>query len=456
MKIAYFTDTYFPEVNGIVTSILGISEKLAQRGHKIIIFCPKYHNKKEIQTHRNIRVIRIFAVPLVTYTEVRVAWPNHIKILRELKRFKPDIIHFHTPGPTGASAIICSKVLKIPLIGTFHTLVTEQLDYLSIKNIPAIESLLKMFSYPRKIKELLHNLPKRLSLNKTLFFRRSNEASKKNLTTAKPSYPKQALRNSAMTQQKNNGKQNNWLKQCLAWKILRIMYGFCHLVTTPSPALVKELKKQRIPSNIIYLSNGIDFSMLRRKSKHTNNKRIIFVGRVSYEKNIDVIIKAMAYVLERHPAATFTIVGDGPAQMALKKLAQSLNIEKSIIFTGMIPHDKISGWYDRSDVFATASTMETQGLTILEAMYCGLPIVGVRKYAIPDWVKSEVNGYTTPPYDAKKMAEALIKILDSKERIESFGKKAALTAEEHDLNKIMDQIEEMYKRELKSSLDKIS
>ncbi|MBW2968056.1 glycosyltransferase, partial [Candidatus Woesearchaeota archaeon] len=162
MRIAYFTDTYYPEVNGIVTSILKSSERLALRGHKIMIFCPKYAKDNKVpKLHKNIKVVRSFSLPLITYEDVRISWPNHASILRKVRRFKPDVIHMHTPGPVSGAAIICSTLLRKPLVGTFHTLVTEQLDYASFRNLPPVARMKAMLRYMKNLTGILDRMPGR-------------------------------------------------------------------------------------------------------------------------------------------------------------------------------------------------------------------------------------------------------------------------------------------------------
>jgi glycosyltransferase involved in cell wall biosynthesis len=440
MRIAFFTDTYYPEVNGIVTSILNMTNKLARRGHRIIIFCPKYKGLKEQKLHRNITVRRSFAVPLMTYSDVRIALPNHVKIARELKRFNPDVLHLHTPGLFSVSAIISSKILHKPLVGTFHTLVTEQLNYLSLRNAFMNGSINKFIRQLKRLNTIL----KKIRRKPPESVEDNIDRLKKNWFVRKLGRTKSKVISSI---QKMVSKEKEWnlqTKKMLVWKLLRTVYGQCDITTTPSPSLVKELKIHMIPSRIVYLSNGLDFSLFERKKKNLHTKNIITAGRVSYEKNTDIIVKSMPHILKRHPSATLTIVGDGPALNSLNELTTKLSIEKNVKFTGMVKYKKISEWYLKSDIFATASTMETQGLTILEAMYSGLPAVGVRKYAIPDWIKEGKNGHIVPPGSPEKMAQAITDLLDKPAKAEKYGREAAKTAEKHDIDLIIPKLEELY------------
>ena len=89
-------------------------------------------------------------------------------------------------------------------------------------------------------------------------------------------------------------------------------------------------------------------------------------------------------------------MGTGKSVVA-KELARKLKINKEVDFTGPIDHKKLRGIYNSHDIFVTASTIETEGLVILEAMACGLPVIGVKKLAVPDIVIHDKNGYVVGP-----------------------------------------------------------
>ncbi len=130
MRIAFFTDTYEPQKNGVVTSINFFAEALRSRGHKVKIFSPSapgYHNGK-------VRFLRSIEFP--RYPGYRIALP----FLKpsEVKKF--DVVHVHTPATLGVLGIVLAKYYKIPVVGTFHTLLPEFAHYLAL---PHTEKLTK-------------------------------------------------------------------------------------------------------------------------------------------------------------------------------------------------------------------------------------------------------------------------------------------------------------------------
>ncbi len=112
----------------------------------------------------------------------------------------------------------------------------------------------------------------------------------------------------------------------------------------------------------------------------------------------------------------------------------------------MVKRDNLGWVYRDSDVFVTASTMETQGLVVLEAMACGLPVVGVAAYALPDLIKSDENGFLVAAGDEKSMAEGLVKVLQDEQLRKRMGVLARKTAEGHDIEGVMKKTMDLYEK----------
>ncbi|RPJ04853.1 MAG: glycosyltransferase, partial [Spirochaetaceae bacterium] len=106
--------------------------------------------------------------------------------------------------------------------------------------------------------------------------------------------------------------------------------------------------------------------------------------RLGREKSIDLVLKSSRKLMEKHPQLKILLVGDGPQKNELKKLAISLGMEKSVIFTGYLQPDTIPLAYKASDYFITASTTETQGLCSVEAAASGLPVIAIEDSAHRD------------------------------------------------------------------------
>ena len=109
----------------------------------------------------------------------------------------------------------------------------------------------------------------------------------------------------------------------------------------------------------------------------TSENIILYVGRISREKSLHVSLDAVAEMKKKVPDLLFVIVGDGPEMEEMQEYVRGLGILEHVLFLGSILHDTLMGSdiYDRSKLFLTASTTETQGITLLEAMAFGLPVV---------------------------------------------------------------------------------
>ena len=238
------------------------------------------------------------------------------------------------------------------------------------------------------------------------------------------------------------------LRKKMVWKMTCKIYNRCDLVTVPSNSIKKELSKHGIKVPVKILSNGVKLNIYSPKKNYRvgKNFEILHVGRVSFEKNIDVVIKSFNLLLKERKNVVLTIVGGGPALNSLKNLASSLNLKKNVNFPGYIFGKKLIRIYQKGNIFVTASTMETQGLVILEAMSCGLPVIGVNKYAIPNLVAKGVNGYIAKPFDEKKIRGYMKKLIDNPKLLEKFGKNSVEIAQKHDIRNVINELELIYKK----------
>ncbi|MGN1189551.1 MAG: glycosyltransferase [Candidatus Ornithospirochaeta sp.] len=106
-------------------------------------------------------------------------------------------------------------------------------------------------------------------------------------------------------------------------------------------------------------------------------KTLVYVGRLGFEKSVDLIIKAFPKVLKAIPDAKFICIGGGPAESMLKNLVDEYNLSESVIMTGLVPNETIigSGILKNSGAFVSASITENQAMTVIEALCSGLPVV---------------------------------------------------------------------------------
>ncbi len=124
MNIGFFTDTYVPQVNGVVSSIVALKQELEKQNHKVYIFAPSVPGYKD-NFKEKARIFRFRSFKFLFQPEYRVAQPLCWKFLRQISKIKLDIIHAHTPFSLGVLALLISYLQNRPLVYTHHTFYHE-------------------------------------------------------------------------------------------------------------------------------------------------------------------------------------------------------------------------------------------------------------------------------------------------------------------------------------------
>ncbi|MFH0970674.1 MAG: glycosyltransferase [Candidatus Diapherotrites archaeon] len=137
MRIAIFTDSFWPQINGVTISIWNMCTELGKQGHEFLIFAPKQKNDHVmLPPHKGKITIRwLPAKPLPTYPDYLIAYSFSQEDKQAMQNFHPDVIHVHTPFYVAKKGIEWGKKHNIPVIGTFHTLISEFLDYVPIPGL---------------------------------------------------------------------------------------------------------------------------------------------------------------------------------------------------------------------------------------------------------------------------------------------------------------------------------
>lgn len=136
MRIALFTDSFWPQVNGVTISIQNSVETLASQGHHFIIFAPKPNPFPANQPHHpNIQFVWLPSHPLPTYPDYLIAYSFNKDAQKAFDAFHADVVHIHTPFYVARKGIELAKKKKIPVIGTFHTMLSEFLEYIPIPKL---------------------------------------------------------------------------------------------------------------------------------------------------------------------------------------------------------------------------------------------------------------------------------------------------------------------------------
>ena len=162
-----------------------------------------------------------------------------------------------------------------------------------------------------------------------------------------------------------------------------------------------------------------------RQQETDGPTRLLYVGRFSKPKNVETLIEA-ADLLSRTDVGDFELelVGNGEQRPILEHLVSERGMGRLVRFSGWVPRDIIADCYRHADVFVTATTWEGMPNTVLEAMACGLPIVGTRASGLQDLVQESVNGYLVPTRDPTALAEALGLLIENGHERRRMGRQS--------------------------------
>lgn len=216
-----------------------------------------------------------------------------------------------------------------------------------------------------------------------------------------------------------------WLRNFVRrTRLLSYLYHQVDTTICPSKPASKSCQEVGIKNTNVIPFFGTDISTYSPDRKNRkwlepwlspeeqDNKILGFLGRLGYEKRVDLLIEAFAKLKRRHPNYSLIIVGDGPAEVvnSLKRLAEPI---PDIHFTGFLLGETKANVLASCDVFCSPSPYETFGLTGVEAMASGVPVVMVNSGGVSEYILDGVNGYFVPPDEVEALANCLEKVLSS-------------------------------------------
>lgn len=200
------------------------------------------------------------------------------------------------------------------------------------------------------------------------------------------------------------------------------------------------------------IPNGVDlrrFSPLPAEDREANAegwiKTVICVSKLRWEKGIDVLLQAWHLVQQQCPEARLVIVGSGPVQSQLERLARELGVADSVEFAGL--QSDVPAQLQRGAIGVLPSRWEGMPNALLEAMACGLACVATRVSGSEDVIQHGSNGLLVEPEDYNSMAEALLTLLQHPETARAYGQAARKTiVQGYSLEHITDRYIEIYRR----------
>lgn len=356
MKVALFTETYVPYINGVVTHVKVLREGLEALGHEVLVVCAD----PDIYRYRlEDGVLYCPGVSFKKFYDYGLASPVSAARLKYIKDFDPDIIHIHTEFGVGFSGAAMAKILSVPLVYTLHTMYDDYLYYIAPKKLIKIAKK-TTHAYAKSLGEWANALTGPSKKVEEYF---------RNIGVDKP----------------------------------------VHIIPNPveielfTPDCATEEQKKEIRSRY-----GVtDDDML-----------VCFCGRLGKEKSVDVMLDFWAQTVKPQDNIKLLIIGEGPSKEELEQQAVELGIGDQVHFAGKILHDKLPPYYAACDLYITTSLSDTNSISMLEGMAAGLPVLHIRDVLNKGQVVDGVNGYIFQ--DAQEMYTLLTryKNMPQQERME--------------------------------------
>jgi glycosyltransferase involved in cell wall biosynthesis len=231
-----------------------------------------------------------------------------------------------------------------------------------------------------------------------------------------------------------------------AWFYRRLLHNQCETTLCPSPSTAREVERHGF-ERVSAWPRGVDSALFnpskrseewRRAFGGAAKKIVLYVGRLSYEKNLAVLVDAFKSLED--PDARLVCVGDGPARENLERsLAGS-----AVAFTGYLTGDALATAYASADVFAFPSLTETFGQVVQEAMASRLPVVGFDAEGVRDLVTNGETGLVAHDQSTHTFAEALRRALHSDQLRATLGARAHAFAATRTWESVMDRLIAVY------------
>lgn len=406
MKIVIATAVYYPQINGVAVFSHSLATGLVQRGHEVMVICPSQTGRSFVEMQDGVMVHYLKSVDAKVYPDQIHAVPEKNKVFgvklprlfykhglkvsvfpqlevkKALEEFKPDVVHVQVSDPIGLSVVGWARKHNVPVVTTEH-------------NQP--EVLTESLKMPSVLK-------KGANLMLSSYFRN---------------------------------------RQCKS-----------DFVTMPTKQAILNLigKGSEFPVPVAAVSNGVDLSnfipgkvtrkFYEKYNIDSSKPIVLYVGRVDPEKKVGLVVDSFIRARKKVPNMQLIVVGDGVDRIRLEKRFGAMD---GISFLGKVLPPDLYDIYKIGSVFVTASEIETQGIVLIEAAACGLPLIAVDKGAVSEICKDGENGILCKPGSVTEISEAIARIMNDDELREKYGKNSVKLAHEHDFEKTLDKFINIYK-----------
>jgi len=378
VKVLITTDLYTTNTNGVVTSVRNLMEELEKKGHEVRVLTVS----EKLKSHQDGNIYYIKSLPLgAVYPDVRmpISYHRH-RFIRELICWKPDVIHSQCEFFSYQFAGYISRKTGAPIVHTYHTLYEQYVTYI---------------------------------------------------------FPSQKI------------------GAFFVGKLSKFRLRKAEAVVAPTQKVEAVLKNYGVRNPIHVVPSGIALDQHKERISDEERRErrsalgipqdhivLLNLGRLGTEKNLSELVEMFSIALSQNSKLTMLIVGDGPARKELEELAEKLGVADHVIFTGMVDPTEVHKYYQLGDIFVSASTSETQGLTYVEAAANGLPLLCRRDPCLDGVLVEGKNGYE---YEAEQeFCELLDTILSNPDWCHLAGIQSKEIADSFDKSNFAQRIEDIY------------
>lgn len=381
MKILITTDWYKPVINGVVTSVINLKSELEKAGHevRVLTLSPNGQPYFEDDTY----YLKSFNVKI--YPQARATYNFHSEYIPEILSWKPDVIHSQCEWVSFYFAKYIAQKLNIPIVHTYHTIYEDYTHYVFSGKIiggKAIGKKIVLFGSNRAVNATDYVITP------------TNKA-----------------------------------------RDLLLSYGIENPIITVPTGI--DIDKYKTP-----ISPERRNELLKKHGISPDKRVLVSVGRLALEKNVDELLENMVHLIKARPDTVLLVVGGGPYEDELKALAETLNLADSVVFTGMVTPAEVPEYFRLGEVFLCASQSEAQGLTYIEALASGLPLLCKYDQCLDNVLIHGQNGYCFDSYE--EFEAGLSKILDDQEVYKKMCEQALLTAEGYSKEMFGKRIADVY------------
>jgi glycosyltransferase involved in cell wall biosynthesis len=381
LRIAMVTNNYLPFIGGVPLSIDRLHKGLLKTGNSVLIIAPTYRESWE-----DPRDGSVYRCPVLFYTkngEFPAVNLFRSEIRKVLRTFNPDLIHVHHPFMLGWSALLFAKRAKLPVVMTYHTRLERYTQY--------------VFGPGTMVKNFLIHV------------------------------------------------------------MIKHFANRCDAIIAPSSSTEEYLRNLGVSAIIETIPTGINIEAYQmwteEQIKETRDSFVqagenllISVSRIAEEKNLDFLIAALEK-LKDTCATPFTciLIGEGPERKRLEEKVRARGLQDTILFLGKLPPSQVVRCYLAADLFVFASTSETQGMVLLEAMAGGCPVVAIRSSGVYEVVHDGFNGYKVPE-STNIWAETANTLLEDKTLLKTMETNCTEFVKQYSVETITEKITALYRR----------